>query len=401
MGGLMSTKDYAQYHDYDELALQLQTHFEEHRHDLTTITKTMNAHKTMMLLLDKLNANTCHTSGDYSEHVNNDAYTSLKDLLDIQLMQLMSTVNSFENIKRSLAFAIDALIGKRTSSLAFVNLKKELQSDKSTQARNTQDVATSNSPDDSPGHTLHSPEEIHAIKNDISVIKEWCAQARPEHQASLVHEKNQHITRLEHDIVHEKQTNDKLKLENSKLSGRLYECQHYIDQMKRRENEQMYRRPEAKKRYERRQCVNIQLYHQRNDDSMKIIVDGIDNIIKQHLNLFGFDATIEHCNAADKLRVNVPVLVLCIYASRLGTDCTAAMTGLTKQHQAALLIFHHKDSHATSIQKSSRQLTGPEFKDIVGMYDLVFTKAKGIYDCDINTDAINSIIPFITSTCST
>ena len=61
----------------------------------------------------------------------------------------------------------------------------------------------------------------------------------------------------------------------------------------------------------------------------------------------------------------------------------------------ALLIFHHKGEHALPNQTSDRVLTGPEFKTLRGIHDLAFLSDKGIYDCDMNSKGITTIIDFI------
>lgn len=61
----------------------------------------------------------------------------------------------------------------------------------------------------------------------------------------------------------------------------------------------------------------------------------------------------------------------------------------------AVLIFHHKDVHALPKQTSSRVLTGPEFKSLGGIFDVAFLAEKGIYPCDMNTNAAVAIEHFI------
>ena len=61
----------------------------------------------------------------------------------------------------------------------------------------------------------------------------------------------------------------------------------------------------------------------------------------------------------------------------------------------AVLIFHHKDVHALPSQASERVLTGPELRNLGGIFDLAFLSGKGMYVCDMNRVNFISLINFI------
>jgi hypothetical protein len=61
----------------------------------------------------------------------------------------------------------------------------------------------------------------------------------------------------------------------------------------------------------------------------------------------------------------------------------------------AVVVFHHKDEHALPNQASERVLTGKEMRGSGGIYDMAFKSDRGIYVCDFNTKAVESLVTFI------
>jgi hypothetical protein len=59
------------------------------------------------------------------------------------------------------------------------------------------------------------------------------------------------------------------------------------------------------------------------------------------------------------------------------------------------LLFHIKEIHALTKQASTAVLTDRSFKDLGGIFDLAFVNGKGLYQCEMNENAMKSVCDFI------
>ncbi|XP_060590935.1 uncharacterized protein LOC132745935 [Ruditapes philippinarum] len=143
------------------------------------------------------------------------------------------------------------------------------------------------------------------------------------------------------------------------------------------------------------ETLPVQLYHQKGGELITHIREDLLSKLKTHLAQDNKDLDVVTCETSYQIQPDQPLLILCTSSSRLGTDALNAIQGVLQKENTVLLIFHHKDVHALPNQTSDRVLTGPDFKTLRGIYDLAFLSEKGIYECNMNSLAIKSIIDFI------
>lgn len=156
-----------------------------------------------------------------------------------------------------------------------------------------------------------------------------------------------------------------------------------------------YLESEKRKMKERKVSVPIQLYYQRKDDLMFAVVEELSVMLNTQMEVKNIQLVIERCEDHSSVKPDKPTLVLCINASRLGTDAGSAIEGVPKSGKTALLIFHHKNMHALPNHPSDRTLTSSEYKPLGGIFDLAFLREKGIYPCNMNNLALSGIESFI------
>ncbi|XP_053389399.1 myosin-11-like [Mercenaria mercenaria] len=176
------------------------------------------------------------------------------------------------------------------------------------------------------------------------------------------------------------------------LENTIRRLQETVDQQKRRI---LDLEDEKRKIKERKMIVPVQLFYQRKDELMTLVVKELSLMMDTQMQTKNIQLEIVKCENISRIQPDKPILVLCINSSRLGTDASTAIEGVHKSGRTALLIFHHKNIHALPNQPSDRMLTSSEFKQLGGIIDLAFLTGKGIYPCDMNNLAVSCIESFI------
>ncbi|XP_060598655.1 uncharacterized protein LOC132752361 [Ruditapes philippinarum] len=184
------------------------------------------------------------------------------------------------------------------------------------------------------------------------------------------------------------------KLDRSENDKRFLE--RTLEQLRR----QVYDLEEEKRKVrERKKIVPVQLFYQRKDDLMALVVNELSSMLDTQMQTKGMHLEIIRCENIANIQPDKPILVLCINSSRLGTDASTAIEGVQRSECTALLIFHHKNIHALPNQPSDRMLTSSEFKQLGCIVDLAFLTGKGIYTCDMNNVALSYIEGFLQRNC--
>ncbi|XP_019632540.1 PREDICTED: uncharacterized protein LOC109476106 [Branchiostoma belcheri] len=86
--------------------------------------------------------------------------------------------------------------------------------------------------------------------------------------------------------------------------------------------------------------------------------------------------------------VSEATLVFCLNASRLGTDVDKALMG-TEGNNVILIVMHHRPPHDARISAQSRSVLREGHTKLI--VDAVFFEREGLYDCDVNTEAVKDL----------
>ncbi|CAH1243580.1 Hypp7125 [Branchiostoma lanceolatum] len=92
--------------------------------------------------------------------------------------------------------------------------------------------------------------------------------------------------------------------------------------------------------------------------------------------------------------VSEPTLVFCLNASRLGTDVDNALRG-TEGNNVVLIVMHHRPHHDARISVQSRSVLREVHTKLI--VDAVFFEREGLYDCEVNTDAVKDLALYLQS----
>ncbi|XP_060598670.1 girdin-like isoform X2 [Ruditapes philippinarum] len=190
-----------------------------------------------------------------------------------------------------------------------------------------------------------------------------------------------------------------LRTENEKMQANIVNASEQM-QFLTNENSRLIKEncdlDEELKMYKCKKLVKVQLYYQRRGELITTVEEELTRILKQRIESTGrFEIEFLKCMTASEVVPDLPLLLLCICASRIGTDAANTIQGLRLTPKVSLLIFHHKDIHALPSQASYQVLTGGEYKTMSGIFDLAFLSGKGIYSCPLNDTSIAKIITFI------
>ncbi|XP_060589013.1 structural maintenance of chromosomes protein 2-like isoform X2 [Ruditapes philippinarum] len=135
----------------------------------------------------------------------------------------------------------------------------------------------------------------------------------------------------------------------------------------------------------------VQLYHSHSGNTIKDIEEELKTMLNNHLK----DVKFVKCNRITDIDQSQMLIVLSIIASRVGTDAANAIKDVPRPENTALLLFHIKEIHALTKQASTAVLTDRSFKDLGGIFDLAFVNGKGLYQCEMNENAMKSVCDFI------
>lgn len=141
--------------------------------------------------------------------------------------------------------------------------------------------------------------------------------------------------------------------------------------------------------------MQVQLYNSSRGDMLISVETELTKILKEKMETDLMQQEFIQCASQDEIKPDVPVLLLCTTASRLGVDVMNVLHGLTPTKKMALLIFHHKDAHALPSQASDRVLSISALSDLGAIFDMAFVTGKGIYSCSMNNNCLVSIVHFI------
>ncbi|XP_053392928.1 uncharacterized protein LOC128555220 [Mercenaria mercenaria] len=128
-----------------------------------------------------------------------------------------------------------------------------------------------------------------------------------------------------------------------------------------------------------------------------MVVQGIMSMLNTDERFGNRKLAFTLCEHLSHIQANLSLLVLCFNISGIATDVTNTLKGIPQSENTAVLIFHHKDEHALPNQSSDRVLVNPEFKTFGGIFDMAFLAGKGIYSCEMNTNALDGIVKFLTN----
>lgn len=144
-----------------------------------------------------------------------------------------------------------------------------------------------------------------------------------------------------------------------------------------------------------KRILQVQLYSQNCTSLTSSVEDELSKLLKSKLETATLELDFIQCAKSSDVQHDLPVLLLCISVSRIGTDVANAVQGLTLSSKMAVLILHHKDVHALPSQASERVLTGHELRNLGGVFDMAFLSGRGIYECNMNKINMISLINFI------
>ncbi|XP_053389412.1 uncharacterized protein LOC128552407 [Mercenaria mercenaria] len=242
-----------------------------------------------------------------------------------------------------------------------------------------------------------SENELGKLENKNKQLSEEIRKTRNEMKEQLDNEKE--TSKKVEERMHQcKEENTELAAKMKVLEKRLSELEankisarNIIEELK-RDKERLEGNLKDLKEH---RPVSIQLYYQVKGDMTSKMLDALKSMLVTQMGVERNELQFIVCQNELDVNPELPLLVFCISASRLGTDASTVLQNLNVSAKVSVLIFHHKDIHALPNQSSERVLTGPEFKALGGIFDIAFLSDKGIYPCDMNQTAAVGIESFL------
>ncbi|XP_052058578.1 sodium channel and clathrin linker 1-like isoform X2 [Mytilus californianus] len=140
--------------------------------------------------------------------------------------------------------------------------------------------------------------------------------------------------------------------------------------------------------------VHIQMYAAVNRELCEKMMNELEDMLRTQ---FEINQTIievdKYKNPPPDSRD--PLIVICINASRLGTDVIQAISQVNRSRTQAVVVLHHKEYHALPRQPSEKLLIGSDYKHIGAIVDIAYLTTRGIYTCDMNEKSLDKLVNFI------
>lgn len=205
---------------------------------------------------------------------------------------------------------------------------------------------------------------------------------------------NPEVERLENE-------NKLLHCEVARLNRDLDKCKDYHvikNERDRLQHENIRLSSELAMLKQRKQkTVTVQMFSAVNQKLCQIVESELFSMLATHLETMNVNIQKEPCLHPQDHHDDVPLIVLCVNASRLGTDVTQALSNVTYNSSVAVAILHHKEFHALPSQASEKLLIGQDYKKLGLIVDIAFLTTKGMYPCEMNNRSIERLCQFISA----
>ncbi|CAC5404511.1 unnamed protein product [Mytilus coruscus] len=136
--------------------------------------------------------------------------------------------------------------------------------------------------------------------------------------------------------------------------------------------------------------VHIQMYAAVNKELCEKMMNELEQMLSMQFELNESIIEVEKYKDPPP-DSRVPLIVLCINASRLGTDVNQALSHVNRSRTTAVVVLHHKEYHALPRQPSEKLLIGSDYKHIGAIVDIAYLTTKGIYPCDMNEKSLDKL----------
>lgn len=147
----------------------------------------------------------------------------------------------------------------------------------------------------------------------------------------------------------------------------------------------------------KQKTVIVQMFSAVNQKLCQLVEGELFAMLATHLETMSVNIQREPCLHPQEHHDNVPLIVLCVNASRLGTDVQQALSNVTYNSSVVVAILHHKEIHALPSQASEKLLIGQDYKKLGLIVDIAFLTHKGMYPCEMNNRSIERLCQFIST----
>lgn len=144
-----------------------------------------------------------------------------------------------------------------------------------------------------------------------------------------------------------------------------------------------------------KQKLEVQIYRPGKTANLERVIKDLHSLLSSNLESEDLILKITECESISNVQADIPTLVVCVNASRLGTDVTSCLQGLTLSAKVLVVVLHHKDVHALPNQKSEKMLASEIVRSVGSVIDMAFLSEKGLYSCTMNLEATSNIVKFL------
>lgn len=141
--------------------------------------------------------------------------------------------------------------------------------------------------------------------------------------------------------------------------------------------------------------VPVQIFFIQSPQLMDDVVDKLVSSLNKELKLQNKEILEQKCSGPDEIQEQKVLLVLHLCQKLTESEVAREIQDIKASQKVAQVIFYMKEEHALPASESSAVLTGREFKELGGIFDMAYLKGRGIFQCKMNKTSVPKLANFI------
>lgn len=238
---------------------------------------------------------------------------------------------------------------------------------------------------------------IKKLKDELNTNEATIKQLKDEGY-SIRSESSRHERRIR-SLIEDIERNKRQETDRQRQETDRQQQQHMKQQrLEQQIQEQMerHRQTEERLRQTNQRKVSVAL-HCASQQTLLDASAELSRMLTCHMEALGIEVRVGPCSDPLNHPITSPLIVLCINASRLGTDVQQAVQHVRCDQSVAVVVLHHKEYHALPSQPSEKILVGSQYRQLGAIVDIAFLKVKGMYTCDMNEKALERLTAFVSN----
>lgn len=229
------------------------------------------------------------------------------------------------------------------------------------------------------GDETSSADEITELQREISLLKQKIKEEKV--GAKLATDKHSELQKR----------SEKLRLEISEKDRQLIDKDAYISDLKRQKSilAKEVEEHNAKRKYK------VQILCKDDHNVMAEVANAFVKSLDKHKA--GPEICVIRCMKASEIQTNMPLILLCFDAKNVARELQQVIQGITAFDRTAVIVVHLAEDTVQLTKDIDDVARNRQLCSLGGIFDLEFTRDKGLSAGRLNSKTVENIISFVKS----